>query len=156
MLLIEVTHTRSGHKRQVTKGQHINPVLTRAWPGGGFDTPFRFFASCSCLFSAHFVKISDPGHSWSGHQVTSSDLTWHLRKTLNIRHSYTERPITLKLAAIDIGTRIYETYISEFWYRWNKVRSILRPLHYKSMGEKWKAPLLHENHSKHSKTWCYR
>ena len=46
--------------------------------------------------------------------------------------------ITLKVSAIDIRTRIYKTYISEFWYRWPKVRSILRPLHYKSMGEKMK------------------
>ena len=36
-------------------------------------------------------------------------------------------------------------YISEFcWYRWPKARSILRPLHYKSMVENWKAPLLDE------------
>ena len=26
-------------------------------------------------FSAHIVKISDPGHSRSGHKITSSDLT---------------------------------------------------------------------------------
>ena len=30
MLLIEVTDTRSGHRGQVTKGQHMNPILL--WP----------------------------------------------------------------------------------------------------------------------------
>ena len=97
-------------------------------------------------FGPRSLKVRSPGHVKCP----------HLRKTLNVRHSYTEWPITLKLSAMDIRTSIYETYISEFWYRWPKVRSILRPLHYKSMGEKWKAPLLHENHSKHSKTSGYR
>ena len=41
---------------------------------------------CSFTFSAH-VKIADPGHSRSGHQVTS----WpHLRKRFNAHHSYTD------------------------------------------------------------------
>ena len=35
----------------------------------------RFLHACSYIFSAHVVKISDSGHSRSGHQVTSSDLT---------------------------------------------------------------------------------
>ena len=55
-------------------------------------------------------------------------------KSLNARQSYTDWTIALKLSAIDIHTSIYEMFISEFWYRWPKVRSILRPLHYKSMG----------------------
>ena len=80
----------------------------------------------------------------------------HLRKSLNAHHSYTECPITLKLSVIDICTSIYKMLISEFLYHWPKVRSILRPLHYKSRGEEWKAPLLEENHSKHSQTSCYR
>ena len=89
-------------------------------------------------FGPRSLKVRSPSH-----------VKWpHLRKSLNVRHSYTEWPISLKLSAINIRTSIYETYISEFWYRWPKVRSILPPLHYKSMGEKWKAPLLKENHSK--------
>ena len=43
---------------------------------------------------------------------------------------------TLKLLAIYIRNGIYELFISEFWYRWPKVRPIFRPL--QSMGEKWK------------------
>ena len=38
----------------------------------------------------------------------------------------------------------------------SKAGSILRPLHYKSMGEKWKFPRLHENHSAHPATSGYR
>ena len=38
------------------------------------------------------MKISDPSHWRSGHQVTSSDLT--CRKNLNARHSCTHWPIT--------------------------------------------------------------
>ena len=62
-------------------------------PGGGgaFLRPPRFFANISKtatrsaavldtytrsdIFFAHAMKISDPGHSRSGHHVTSSDLT---------------------------------------------------------------------------------
>ena len=35
-----------------------------------------------------------------------------------------------------MGISTYKTYISEFLFRWPKFRSILRPLHYKAMGEK--------------------
>ena len=41
----------------------------------GLSQISRFWLACSYTFSAHFVKISDPGHWRSGHQVTSSDLT---------------------------------------------------------------------------------
>ena len=47
-------------------------------------------------------------------------------------------------------------YLSELRYRWPKVSSILRPLHYKSMGEDWKAPLLAERHSNHFQTSNYK
>ena len=71
----------------------------------------------------------------------------------------TERsPNALKLSAIDISNSIYKTCVSEFWYRWPKVMSILRPLcsTYKSTGENWKASLLHEHYSKYSQTSGYR
>ena len=57
---------------------------------------------CSYIYSAHVVKSSDPGHSRSGHQVTSSDLTSEKVRMLVI--CYTECPITLKLPTIDIRT----------------------------------------------------
>ena len=53
-----------------------------------------------------------------------------LQKSLNARHIYTDSPITLKLSAIVVRNSIYKMYISEFWYRWPKVSSILRPPHY--------------------------
>ena len=83
-------------------------------------------------------------------QVTRSRQVTSSQKSLNVRHSYTECPITLKLLAIDIRTSIYKMFISELWYPLPKVRSILRPLI--SQWGKWKAPLLEENHSKHSQT----
>ena len=36
--------------------------------------------------------------------------------------------IVLKLSAIDKSNSVYKMYISEFWYLWSKVRSILWPL----------------------------
>ena len=77
-------------------------LLTCAESGGG--GPLRLFAYISktatsaavfCTpvltsFSEYVVKIVGPGHSRSGHQVTSSDLT--SEKSLNARHSYTDWP----------------------------------------------------------------
>ena len=42
----------------------------------------------------------------------------------------------MKLSEYDEVISAYETYISDFWYRWPQVRSFLRPPHYKSMGKK--------------------
>ena len=41
----------------------------------------------------------------------------------------------MTISGISKGDSIYQTYISEFLYLWPEVRSILRPPHYKSMGE---------------------
>ena len=54
---------------------------------------------------------------------------------LVIATRYTEWPITSKHSVIDICNGIYETYILELRYRWPKAKSILRPLHSKSMGK---------------------
>ena len=69
-------------------------------------------------------------------QVTRSNQATSPQKKVNVRHSCTEWLITLKLSAIDIPSSIYKMFISEFWYRWHKIRSILRPLHYTSQWEK--------------------
>ena len=42
----------------------------------------------------------------------------------------------MKLSEQDEIISAYITYISDFWYRWPRVRSFLRPPHYKSMGKK--------------------
>ena len=57
------------------------------------------------------MKISDPGLSRSGHQVTQSDL---ISEKFEAHHSYTEWPVTLKLSAVDVHISIYEMYVSEF------------------------------------------
>ena len=49
-------------------------VFSRLSKNGGAARR-RFWHTLSYIFSAHVVKISDPGHARSGHQVTSSDLT---------------------------------------------------------------------------------
>ena len=145
-------------------------VLTRALLGGGcLNTPpcgfsrisqkrrrgappflvhliIHQFYTCCENFRPRSFKVRSPGH-----------LKWpHLIKSFNVCHSYTEWPIALKLSAIAKSNSMYKMYISEFWYRWPKVRSILRPPHYKSMGENWNAPLLDERHYKHSQTLNYK
>ena len=69
---------------QDAKSEENSCLFNPRRAGGCLNTPFRFFAdswksrfwhSCLYIFSAHFVKSSDPVHSRSGHQVTSSDLT---------------------------------------------------------------------------------
>ena len=73
----------------------------------------------------------------------SRHVKWpHIRKSFNARHSYTDRPIALRLDSTDLIRKYLNISISEFWYWWPKVRLIFRPLHFKSMGENWKAPFL--------------
>ena len=81
-------------------------------------------------------------------QVTRSRQVTSPHLSLDARHSYTDWPIALKLLAIDIRNSVYKMYIFRFLYRWPKDRSILRHLHFKSMGENLDAPRLDENHSK--------
>ena len=136
-------------------------MLTRAGPVV-FEHPpplLRFFADISAV-----AAFGTPVHTPFAHmlwkfqaQVTSSDITSEKVWVLVISHSYTECPITLNFSELDICyNSIYKMYVSELLYRWPKVSPILRLLHCKSMGEKWKAPLLEENHSKHSQTSGYR
>ena len=114
-------------------------------PSGFFQivkkTRRRFWDTLPYIFSALVVKISGPGHVRSGH------VKWpHLIKSLNLRQSYTDWTIALKLSAIATSNSIYKIFISEFWYRWPKVRSILWSL--QSQREKiekrlfWTKPIL--------------
>ena len=76
-------------------------------------------------------------------QVTRSrQVTSTHKKFLNVPQRYTDWTIALKLSAIATSRSIYKLYISEFRYRWPNfdigdlsVRSILWPLHYKSIGK---------------------
>ena len=82
---------------------------------------------------APFQKISAQGHLRSGHQVRSSAPT--SKKYLWFRRDYSFWCINMKLSGVDKGISTYKTYISELWFRWPDVRSILRPHHYKTMGK---------------------
>ena len=83
----------------------------------------HLFCTCCKNFRTRSHKVRSPGH-----------VKWlHIRKSLNDRHSYTEGPITSKLSAIDIRNGIYKLYLclGFFLYRWPKVKSTLRPFHFK-------------------------
>ena len=92
-------------------------ILGRSLPPAptGFYAAFSVFFLHTCLyiFSAHFVKISDAGHSGSGHQVMSSDLT--LEKVLmlviatpNVRSSWNfQRLISLTVSVKRISRNFY-------------------------------------------------
>ena len=100
----------------------------------------------ACLF----IPTSFP-HMWrfrtqvtQGQRRSPGHFKWpHLwKKSLNARHNYTECLIT------------YKMYISEFWYPWTKVRSVLRPLHDKEKNERrlfWKKKII-QNTLKHRVT----
>ena len=51
------------------------PQVFRQIAGKRLAERRNFWHSCSYIFPSYFVKISDPGHSRSSHQVTPSDLT---------------------------------------------------------------------------------
>ena len=95
----------------------------------GGETP-SVFSDCqktaahnTAVFGTHYhtlfprryvVKMSHPGHAWSGHQVAPSD---HLIKSLNARQSYTDQTIVWKLSEMHTSNSGYTMYILEFRYR---------------------------------------
>ena len=83
------------------------------------------FRICCENFRPRPRNVRSPGH-----------VKWHLIISLNARQSYTDWIITLKLLAIDTSNSTYKMYISEFWYWWPMVRSIVWPLHYLIQWEK--------------------
>ena len=106
-----------------------------------FGTPVHTFVSHILL---KFQTQVTQGRVTRSRQMTSP------HRKFKCSSCYTEWLIILKLSAIDIRNSIYKMYISVLWYRWPTVRSILRALHYKSMGENWKEPFLDETRLKHS------
>ena len=152
VFLLSTKNLRGG---EVSRGiSDIPPsvrVITRAVLGGVFGHPLRFFAdiwkttalgtSVHTSFPHNFrpksLKVRSLGH-----------VKWpRLTKSFNPRHSYTEWLIPLKLSVIDIRNSVYKIYISEFWYQWPKVRSILQPLYYLWVNErKLKGASFGQNH----------
>ena len=71
-------------------------------------------------------EVRSPGQvKWPNYKITFQS-----------RHGYNVSGTVMKLSEYDEVISAYKTYISDFWYRWPQVRSILRPPHYKSMGKK--------------------
>ena len=134
--------TRAGPVGVWTPPSGFSKMSQKQWRGAPPFLIYLFtllFRTCE-NFRPRSLKVKSPGHvKWPHHRKKRMVVI----ATLN-KHS-----------AIHIRNGIYEMAISEFWYQWPKCRSILRLLHYKSMGQKWKAPLLDENHSKHSQTSGY-
>ena len=88
-------------------------------------------------------EVRSPGQvKWPNYKITFQS-----------RHGYNVSGKVMKLSEYDEVTSAYKTYISDFWYRWPKVRSFLRPPHYKSMGKKstllyllWRRPIWVESY----------
>ena len=71
-------------------------------------------------------------------------MSGHFFAYLSLCQSRSWWPIILKLGGWCKGMSAYNLYISDFSYWWPKVRSILRPCHYKAMGEKPNPSLTHQ------------
>ena len=78
----------------------------------------HFWQTCSYTCFVYVVKISEPSHSRSGYQVTSSDLT-------------SQKVWMLVIATWNfqwlIRVEVSKMCVLEFWYWWPKVRPILWP-----------------------------
>ena len=99
----------------------------------------RFLHIFSYILSAPFLKVSDQGHLWSGHQVRSSDPT-----SKNICDCAV--PTVLK-ASIWYPRELImgsvprkRTYISKFRFLRSDVTPILWSDHKKTMGKSFNAP----------------
>ena len=110
------------------------------WEGGGLNIPLSFFLhSCSDKCSATFLKILCPSHLRSGHRVRSRDPT--SEKSFQSRHGHSggEKIWNFQdLAYYQVPAACLSRIF--FLYRWPKVRSIVWPPLYKSMGKKTQMP----------------
>ena len=68
-------------------------------------------------------------------QVTRSGQLILLQKSLQPRHGYSSRRVSMKLTGLHDVISTYKKCVSEFLSWWYKVRSISWPLHYKPMGK---------------------
>ena len=92
----------------------------------------------------NFVQLF--GHQlhilWKSFDLRSSQVRsqvhvkWpHLQKCLRSCQSHSLFSNVLKLAGFHKNISFYNSYISDFSYRWPKIRSIFWPPHYKWMGK---------------------
>ena len=93
----------------------------------GFHPPYPHLFHNFCKnFDPMPCEVRSPGQvKWPNYKITFQS-----------RHGYNVSGKVMKLSEYDEVTSAYKTYISDFLYRWPKVRSFLRPPHYKSMGKK--------------------
>ena len=146
------------------QSNHINP--RPAGGGGGVWTPpsgfsriakksgaqrRRVFTHLTPHLFRNFCENLDPMPC----EVRSpGQVKWpNYKITFQSRHGYNLSGKVMKLSEYDEVTSAYKTYISDFLYRWPKVRSFLRPPHYKSMGKKstllyllWRKPIWVESY----------
>ena len=105
-------------------------------------TPNLFRNFCE-NFDPMPCEVRSPGQvKWPNYKITFQS-----------RHGYNVSGKVMKLLEYDEVTSAYKTYISDFLYRGPKVRSFLRPPHYKSMGKKstllyllWRKPIWVESY----------
>ena len=114
-------------QRSVVFGSSLNAAMLAQSAAILSHLFMHLFRTCCENFRPRSLKVRSPGHV----------KRHHLRKvwmlvivTLNDwSHLNFQRLIALT------ANSIYKMFISEFWYRWPKIRSILRPFHYKLMVE---------------------
>ena len=108
--------------------------------------------------SPHLFRTLPENFDPRSPQVRSRDqVKWpDLRKSLRSCHGDSGWAKALLLSGIGIPISTYNLYISDFLYRWPKVRSFSWPAHYKSMGEKSFASKSIQIGSTHSKSQLTR
>ena len=126
--------------------------LTLAWTGGGYPLPAprgffvgngktalrsaAKFGLTIVYFFTQYVQVLASYLEKSGYQVNLNDPTSHnLFATLRPRQSQSRWLSALKLAGCNEPMGTYNLYVSDFVFRWPKVRGVSWPPHYKSVGE---------------------
>ena len=136
--------------------------------GGCLNTPLRFFRivrkrrraappNLVYLFVQPFYTLCYFFAFGSGQVRSPGQVKWpHLRKTFKLRHGHSSGDKDLKLSGFGILPSTYNLYISDFQYRWPKVRSISWPPHYESMGKNSSASNTYQICSNRSEPWSFR
>ena len=112
-------------------------ALTRVLPGV-FKNPLQFCVNISKTVARHTLSYiismyicRENFRPWSLKVRSPGQVKWpHYIKSFNVCQRYTEWPNALKLSEMQMhkSDKMQKMYVLEFWYRWHKVRSILRPL----------------------------
>ena len=129
----------------------INP---RTAGGGGYQpAPLRFSQIAKKTAARSVAKFAIAVQPTIWHIFKQTMIRWPQRSRLQVKLSdltsscifqslracqrLTKDPNSLKLVVCNTDIGIHDFYISDFLYRWPKVRLISWPPHYKSMGKNW-------------------